>query len=242
MADSPSGARFPSTHWSRVVRAGDPNAPAARKAIEEFCGVYWFPLYAFIRRQGNEPETAADLVQGLFVKLVEQNALAAADARRGRFRTFLLAACRHYLAACRKFDRAEKRGGGRIAVPIDSAAAEGRYSPEPADHRTPERLYERDWALSLLQRVLSGMRCEYENDGKAALFARLEPTLAGGPDALSHAAIAQALGMTEEAVQVAAYRLRRCYRTLVRAEIAATVDDPAEVDDEIRALFAALGS
>jgi RNA polymerase sigma-70 factor (ECF subfamily) len=242
MADSSSGARFPTTHWSCVVRAGDPSVPGARKAIEELCRAYWFPLYAFVRRQGNEPEAAADLVQGLFVKLMEHNALAAADAGRGRFRTFLLAACRNYLADCRKLDRAQKRGGGRAAVSIDSAAAEGSYSAEPVDHLTPERLYERDWALSLLQRVLSGMRREYENDGKAALFARLEPTLAGGPEALSHAAIAAALGMTEEAVQVAAYRLRRRYRRLLRAEIAATVADPADVDDEIRALFAALGS
>jgi RNA polymerase sigma-70 factor (ECF subfamily) len=241
MAEPPSAARFPTTHWGRVLSAGDPNAPGAREALAELCAGYWYPLYAFVRREGNGPDAAADLVQGLFVALLERHALAAADARRGRFRTFLLAACRNHLADRREHDRAQKRGGGRIAISIDSGEAEGRYRAEPADSLTPERIFERTWALALLERVLSRLRHEYEANGQGPLFADLEPTLTGGPGARPYAAIAAAASMTEGAVQVAAHRLRRRYRELVRAEIAAIVDDPAEIEDEIRSLFAALG-
>jgi RNA polymerase sigma-70 factor (ECF subfamily) len=242
MAESSSAARFPTTHWSRIARAGDFHEPEARAAIEELCRAYWFPLYAFVRRQGYDADASSDLVQGLFARLLEHHALAAADARRGRFRTFLLAACRNYLADRREHDAAQKRGGGQTCLAIDAADAEGRYQAEPAEVLTPERVYERAWALALLERVLGGLRREYEEEGKGPLFARLEPTLVGGPEAEPYAAIALALGTTEGSVQVNAHRLRRRYRDRVRAEIAATVDDPAEVDDEIRDLFAALAS
>jgi RNA polymerase sigma-70 factor (ECF subfamily) len=222
-----------------VAAAGDPAAANARAALEYLCGAYWYPLYAFARRQGLGPEAAADAVQGLFAELLDRNALAAAEPRRGRFRTFLLAACRHSLANQRRHDRARKRGGGRRTLTIDAAAGECRYHAEPVDDLTPERLYQRAWALELLARVLGALRREYEGNGKAALFSRLEPSLAGRPDAETYAAIAAALGMSEGAVQVAAHRLRGRYRALIRAEIAATVREPDEVEDEIRALFTA---
>ncbi len=234
--------RFPTTHWSRVVQSANGSSPEARAALEALCSAYWYPLYAFIRRRGHDPDAAADLVQGLFTQLLERNAFARADPHRGRFRTFLLAVCRNFLADQSEQDRAQKRGGGLAIVSIDSSRAEGRYRAEPADTLTPDRLFERAWALAMLERVLGQLRREHELAGKGPLFERLEPTLAGGSAVAPFAAIAAALGTTEGAVQVAAHRLRRRYRDLVRAEIAATIDDPAEVDDEIRALFAALGS
>ncbi len=234
--------RFPTTHWSRVVQSADGSSPEARAALEALCGAYWYPLYAFIRRRGHDPDTAADLVQGLFAHLLERNSFARADPHRGRFRTFLLAVCRNFLSDEEEQRRAHKRGGGLAIVSIDGSVAEGRYRAEPADMLTPDRLFERAWALQMLERVLGQLRSEYELAGKGPLFERLEPTLAGGSELEPLAAIAAALGTTEGAIQVAAHRLRRRYRDLVRAEIAATIDDPAEVDDEIRALFAALGS
>ncbi len=174
--------------------------------------------------------------------LLERHAFAQADARRGRFRTFLLAACRNFLSDQSAQAQAQKRGGGLAIMSIDQSAAEGRYRVEPVDTLTPDRLFERAWALALLEQVLGQLRHEYTVAGKAALFERLEPTLAGGIDAEPLAAIAAALGATEGAIQVAAHRLRRRYRELIRAEIAATIDDLTEVDDEIRALFGALAT
>jgi RNA polymerase sigma factor (sigma-70 family) len=232
--------RFPTTCWSRVAHAADPGDPGAREALETLCRDYWYPLYAFARRSGLGPDDAADIVQGTFAALLGRSGLAAADPTRGRFRTYLLAACRHHLADERFRAAARKRGGDRALVPIDAAGAEGHYAAERAERLTPERLYERAWATSLLERALGRLRGEYEGSGKGALFAHLEPTLAGGPGAEPHAVTAEALGMTEGAVQVAAHRLRRRFRALVREEIAATVDDAAGVEDEVRMLFAAL--
>jgi DNA-directed RNA polymerase specialized sigma24 family protein len=233
---------FPTTHWSRVIRSVDGSSPDAQAALESLCAAYWYPLYAFIRHRGHAPDTAADLVQGLFAHILEQNTLAAADPRRGRFRTFLLAVCRHFLADQADERLAKKRGGGRKFVSIDTSNAESRYRAEPADALTPERLFEHAWALAMLERVLGILRQEYQQAGKGPLFQGLEPSLAGGPGVQRFAAIAEALSMTEGAIQTAAHRLRRRYRELVRDEIASTIDDPAEIDDEIRDLFAALAS
>jgi RNA polymerase sigma factor (sigma-70 family) len=238
--DSQRVPRFPSTHWSLVVRSADGSSPEARAALESLCGAYWYPLYAFIRRRGHDPDEAHDLVQELFAHLLERNAFAAADPRRGRLRTFLLAVCRNFLADQDDERRAQKRGGGQTIVSIDRQDAEGRYQAEPADTVTPDRLFERAWALALLQRTLGQLRHDYETGGKRPLFERLEPLLAGGTGAEPLASIAASLCMSEGAVQVAVHRLRRRYRELVRAEIAATIDNAADVDDEIRGLFAAL--
>jgi RNA polymerase sigma factor (sigma-70 family) len=239
MTDS-SAARFPTTHWSRIVAAGDPGAPLAREALDELCRAYWFPLYAYIRRRGYAPDRALDLTQDLFVRLLEKDVLAAADPARGRFRTFLRAVCADFLANRRDRENALKRGGGRPIVPIDSNEAEGRYAREPAHELTPERIFDRNWALILLGRVLEQLREEYRVAGQSLTFEVLSPVLTDGSRAVAYATLAARLSTTEGAVRVAVHRLRRRYGERLREEIAATVDEPAEVDDEIRDLFAAL--
>jgi len=237
---SPDG-RFPTTRWSRVVAAGDGAAAGAGEALAALCAAYWFPLYAFIRRKGYGPEQALDLTQGYFARLLERRTVAAADPARGRFRSFLLADCSHFLAHERERNGAARRGGGRAALSIDARDAEGRYRLEPAHERTPERLFERDWALALLEGVLAGLRREYERSGRRAAFEALKGVLTDGPGAVPQAELARRLGTTEAAVQVAVHRLRRRYRDALRAAIAATLADEDEVDDELSDLFAALG-
>ena len=241
MAENPAAGDFPTTHWSRVLAAGDPGAPSAREALAELCQSYWFPLYAYIRRRGHDPDRAQELTQDLFVRLLEKEVLAAADPARGRFRAFLRAVCTDFLANSRDRERARKRGGDRVFIPIDVTEAEGRYTAEPAHEWTAERLFDRSWALTLLGRVLDRLRREYEKAGQAAAFAALCPVLTEGAGAVPYATLAARLGTTGGTVRVAVHRLRRRYGALLRAEIVATVDDPAEVDDEIRDLFSALG-
>jgi RNA polymerase sigma-70 factor (ECF subfamily) len=223
-----------------VVAAGDRDDPAARAALAELATAYWYPLYAFVRRKGYPPEQAADLVQGTFLILLDRDGLAAVAPERGRFRSFLMAACSHHLADCRDRDRAVKRGGGVMPISIDRALAEGRYSAEPVDELTPERLFERRWATGLLDRALARLEAEAIAAGKSALVSRLLPTLTGGRSAVPFAAIAAEVGMTEGAVKMAASRLRRRYGEILREEIARTVADPADLEGEVRALFAAL--
>jgi RNA polymerase sigma-70 factor (ECF subfamily) len=223
-----------------VIAAGDPNAPQARESLAALCGAYWYPLYAYIRRRGHTPEQAQDLTQDFFALVLERELLAQADPRRGRFRSFLRAVCAHYLADQRDREIAHKRGGGRPALSIDAVDAEGRYTREPAYELTPERIFDRSWALTLLGRVLEQLRREYHDAGRAATFEELHVILTRGPQSVPYGTIAERLGTSEGAVRVAVHRLRRRYGLLLRREIAATVDNPAEIDDEIRALFAAL--
>lgn len=238
--DRPSPGHFPTTRWSRVLLAGDPDAPHARESLAELCGAYWYPLYAYIRRRGYDPDRARDLTQDFFARALERGLLAEADPSRGRFRSFLRTVCTHFLANRRDWEQAQKRGGGHAVLPIDSVGAEGRYALELADGLTPERIFDRSWALTLLGRVLDGLGREYDEAGKAATFEALRGVLAGDPDLGSYAAVAARLGTSEGAARVAAHRLRRRYGELLRQEIASTVAEPAEVDDEIRDLFAAL--
>jgi RNA polymerase sigma-70 factor (ECF subfamily) len=243
MMDETSGARFPTTCWSRVVAAGDPHASMAREALVTLCENYWFPLYAAIRRRGYGPHEAQDLTQELFANLLEKGVFAQADPARGRFRTFLRAVCGHFLANHRDRENAQKRGGGHAAaIPFDLAEGEGRYSREPAHKLTPERVFDRAWALTLLGRTFDRLGDDYRAAGQQLTFEVLAPVLTDGSLAGPYAAVAMRLGTTEGAVRVAVHRMRRRYGDLLREEIAATVDDPSEVDDEIRALFAALGS
>jgi RNA polymerase sigma-70 factor (ECF subfamily) len=234
-------AAFPTTHWSRVLAAGDRDAPEARAALNEFCAAYWYPIYAFIRRRGRNPDDAADLTQEFFTLLIERRILAVADPARGRLRAFLVTACGNFLTSRYRHQHAQRRGGARRIFSLDAQGAEDRYRAEPAETSamTPEQLYERAWAVALLDRVLDRLRWKYESAGKSDLFQRLIPTLAGDAGALPATGVAAALGMTEGAVHAAAHRLRRNYRDLIREEVAA-VCDPAEVDDEINALFSAL--
>jgi DNA-directed RNA polymerase specialized sigma24 family protein len=242
MPEPPRAARFPTTHWSRVVTAGDPAAPGAKEALADLCAAYWYPLYAFIRRQGQPPEAAADLTQDYFARLLEKGVLAAADRHKGRFRAFLRTDCGFFLADA--YDRlaAQKRGGGRALLSIDEAGAEGRYRLEPTDLLTPDRLFDRAWALTLLERVFERLRRESADAGRRESFERLAVVLTDGPRSVSYAVLADELGMTVAAVESAVRRLRGRYRDLLRAEIAATLDDPSDaaVAGEIQWLFVAL--
>jgi RNA polymerase sigma-70 factor (ECF subfamily) len=240
LSNGPAPGHFPTTRWSRVVLAGDPDAPQARESLAELCNAYWYPLYAYIRRRGYRPEEARDLTQDFFARLLEKGLLAEADPSRGRFRSFLRTVCAHFLANRHDREHARKRGGGRTTLPIDANTAEGRYALELADGLTPERIFDRSWALTLLGRVLDQLGQEYDEAGKAATFEALRDQLAGDPDVPSYAAVAARLGTTEGAARVAALRLRRRYGELLRGEIASTLAEPAEVDDEIQDLFAAL--
>jgi RNA polymerase sigma-70 factor (ECF subfamily) len=233
---------FGTTHWSLVQAARERGTPEADQALASLCSRYWYPLYAFIRRRGNNHDRAADLTQEFFAKLVEKSYLRAADRDRGRFRSFLLAACTHFLA--NEHDRAiaVKRGGGRRHVSIDLRDAEGRYLAEPSHDVSAERLFERRWALTLLDQALDQLGHEFRQKGKGALYDRLKVTLTGADAGFSYAEVGATVGMTQAAVKKAAQRLRERYRAILRERIAETVDDPAQVDDEIRTLFSVLAS
>jgi len=239
-SDQPKNGAFPTTRWSRVISAGDPAAPEARTSLVELCNAYWYPLYVYIRRRGHDPEQARDLTQEFFVRILEKGLLSEADPARGRFRSFLRTVCAHFIANRRDWEQAKKRGGDRTVVSIDAGEAETRYAAELTDSLTPERIFDRSWALTLLGRVLDQLGQEYDEAGKSATFAALRGMLAGEADSSGYAAVAARLGSTEGAVRVASHRLRRRYGDLLRREIAATLAEPNEIDDEIRALFAAL--
>jgi RNA polymerase sigma-70 factor (ECF subfamily) len=236
----PEAHLFATTRWSVVLRAGAGSA-AADDALAKLCRAYWYPLYAFVRRQGHGPHDAQDLTQGFFARLLEKKDLAAVDRSKGKFRSFLLAAMKHYLA--NEWDRAhaQKRGGGLALISIDDAEAEGRYAHEAAEQRTPEQLFDRRWALTLLDQVLARLEDEMACAGKRAIFDALKFALTGA-SAAPYEEIARHLGTTEGALKVAIHRLRDRYRTLLREEIAETVGSAAEVDEELRHLFAALST
>jgi RNA polymerase sigma-70 factor (ECF subfamily) len=238
----PVGPRqFATTHWSVVLAARASDAVEAREALARLCEAYWYPLYAYIRRAGYCADMAQDLTQEFFARLLERDFLAAVDQDRGRFRSFLLAACRHFLANERDRERAQKRGGGRPVLSFHSRDAETRYSREPVDDLTPDRLFERRWALTLLDRVLGRLREEYCARGKGEQFDWLRTYLVGDRNALAYAEVARKLGTTPGAIKVLVHRLRQRYRELLHEEIAPTVETPEQVDEEIRQLFTALG-
>jgi DNA-directed RNA polymerase specialized sigma24 family protein len=240
MSEHLPAAGFPTTHWSRVLRAGDPTDREGREALERLCRDYWYPLYAFARRQGLDRDQAGDLVQGFLTDLIERRDLAKADPSRGRFRSFLRTACAHFLSHTREHDRAAKRGGGRAPVSIDLRDAEGRYVNEPAHDLTAERLFERRWAMVLLGHVLARLEAEASRAGNSDLFDHLRPLLEGGDPAESYKQIGQTLQMSEGSVKVAAHRFRGRYRQLLREEVARTIADPADIDAEIADLLRAL--
>jgi RNA polymerase sigma-70 factor (ECF subfamily) len=237
------GDRFATTHWSLVVSAGGSHSSEAARALAVLCESYWFPLYAFVRRSGYSAEDAQDLTQEFFVRLLAKNYLAVADQKRGRFRSFLLGAMKHFLANQRRRQRTRKRGGNRPVLSLDFRSGENRYGlSEPADNLTPERLYEKRWALALLDLVLGRLREESRQSGKLERFDLLKQFLAGGTAKPAYHQVAEELGMSEGAVKVAVHRLRRRYRKLLKQEIARTVVDPETLEDELAELLAALGS
>lgn len=238
----PAGAgRFATTHWSVVLAARDQDAPQSREALAALCASYWYPLYAYIRRRGHAADPAQDLTQEFFARLLEKDYLQVVDRAKGKFRSFLLAACQHFL--CNEYDRlkARKRGGGRALLALDFQAAEGLYGQEPAHALTPEKLFERRWALTLLDQVLGRLRDEMSRAGKGKQFEALKSFLMGENKAMPYRRVAEALELSEGAVKVAVHRLRKRYRELLREEIERTLDKSDQVEDEIRDLFAALG-
>jgi RNA polymerase sigma-70 factor (ECF subfamily) len=219
-----------------------PDSSEAREALHELCRIYWFPVYAYIRRKGHDPEHAADLAQDYFTRLLEKGTLAAANPLKGRFRAFLLTDCAFFLADRRDYEAAQKRGGGRAIISIDAQNAEGSFLHEPSHSATPERLFERDWAHTLIASVFDRLEKYYEADGRIEWFRRLRPVLTGDPEAKRYELLAAELGMAEGSVRVAVHRLRARFAAELRNEIAATLDDPSPgaIDDELRDLFAAL--
>ncbi len=240
MSERLPAARFPTTHWSCVLRAGASADQQASHALEQLCRDYWYPLYAFCRRQGLDTEQASDLVQGFLADLIERRDLAKVDPSRGRFRSFLRTACANFLSHTRDYDRAAKRGGGRNLVSINLQDAEGRYMHEPAHQLTAERLFERRWTMVLLERVLARLESEASRVRKSELFYALRPLLEGNDLSQSYQQIGETLNMSEGAVKVAAHRLRNRYRQILREEVGRTVADPAEIDEEIADLLRAL--
>jgi RNA polymerase sigma-70 factor (ECF subfamily) len=208
--------------------------------LSALCEAYWYPLYAFIRRWGADPDAARDLTQGFFISLLERRAFELARPERGRFRTFLLASAKHFLLNEAARSRAAKRGGGAAPLPLAFDEAEGRYQFEPADVTTPETLYERRWALTLIERVLAALRTDWEASGRTAEFDELKESLLGGGPTGGYAAAALRLGTSEGALKVAAHRLRRKFQKRLRQEIGDTVADPSEIDDEIQYLVRVL--
>jgi RNA polymerase sigma factor (sigma-70 family) len=227
---------FLTTRWSLVLAAG---GGESREALESLCNSYWYPLYAFARRKGTTHEQAADLVQGFFTVMLERRDLATLAPTRGRFRSFLLASLAHHMSNERDRERAAKRGGGAPHVHIDWADADTRYALEAAHETSPEKAFERSWALAVLTRTFAALESEHVDPAAQRLFTELAPELQGAAET-TYADIAARLDTTEGAIKTAAHRLRRRWRELLRAEVAGTLTDPAEIDDEIRGLFAAL--
>jgi RNA polymerase sigma factor (sigma-70 family) len=235
--------RFLTTQWSMVLAAGDASSEESAQALATLCELYWYPLYAFVRRRGYDPDAAQDLTQAFFARVIEKAYLRDATPTRGRFRSFLLGSLKHFLANEWDHARALKRGGGVVVLPLDVELGQGetRYRLEPASDETPERLFERQWALALLERVLTRLREESAAAGKGAQLDVLKPVLIGEPIDETYAQLGERLGMSEGAVKVAVHRLRRRTRALLQEEIARTVNDPRDVDDEVQHLFEVLG-
>ncbi len=242
-AESENGSRvavFNTTHWSVVLEAGGSDSPEAAAAIASLCHIYWYPLYAYVRRQGHSFADAQDLTQEFFARLLERNYLQLADQKRGRFRTFLLTSLKYFLINEWRKMNCEKRGGGQQLISLDVEATETRFRAEPADHRTPDKAFERQWAMAVLTRVLDQLQAEFAAAGRGPVFEELKSSLTGEENESSYAEIGGRLGMKEGNLKVTVHRLRRRYRELLRKEVSLTVDDPNLVDEEIRELFAAL--
>lgn len=233
---------FATTRWSLIVAARGPDAPRAHEAISHLCEAYWYPLYAYIRRRGHSGDDAHDLTQEFFARLLERDFFGAADPAKGRFRAFLLASCKHFLANEHDHAVAQKRGGGRPVASLHPGNAESRYGREPSHDATAEKLFERRWAVTLLDRVLARLREEFAARGKETQFDRLRVFLVGDQNQATQGAAAAELGMSAGAVKVAVHRMRLRYRELLREEIGHTVEGPEQIDEEIRDLFAALGA
>jgi RNA polymerase sigma-70 factor (ECF subfamily) len=232
---------FATTRWSLVLRASAGVAvPGADEALASLCETYWYPLYAYLRTRGRNADEAQDLTQAFFARILEKKSMRHADPARGRFRAFLLTSLKNFAANERDRDMASKRGGGIPMLPLEFESAEGRFQREPASDETPETIFDRRWAVTVLERALTRLEAETVRNGKAEHFDRLKPHLVGEQPHVSHAETGSVLGMSEGAVKVAVHRLRRQFRDLVRDEIAQTVSSPEEIDGELRHLWSAV--
>ena len=241
--DLATGMGFQTTHWTVVLDAARTDgSPVARDALARLCSVYWYPLYAFCRRQGQQPHDAEDLTQEFFARLLGKNGLTSVRPEHGRFRSFLLASLKNLLANEWQRSQAQRRGGGRPAISLDGTEAETRYALEPADGLTPEMVFERRWALSILERTMSALRREYGTEQKRDLFEQLEGFLPGGHGTVSRTELAAKRGVKVGAIDVAIHRLRQRFGALLREQVAQTVSSEAEVDAEIRYLISVLGA
>lgn len=231
---------FVTTRWSVVLAAGRSDTTRSRDALARLCQTYWYPLYAYVRRRGYSAHDAQDLTQEFFARLLEKHTFAAADPNRGRFRSFILTAMNNFLAQEWEKSRAKKRGGGNELFSLDLAQAENRYDLEPSSLDTPDKDFDKKWAVALLDSVMAQLEAEFKSDGKTELFTALKQTLTGSRESQPYAELSQKLGMTEAAIKVTVHRLRKRYRELLQLEIANTVSSPEEVKEEMRHLFAAL--
>lgn len=240
---TPVGGRppvFVTTHWSVVLSARRKDSPQSAAALETLCRTYWYPLYAYVRRQGHSPPDAQDLTQEFFARLLEKDYLKAAAQEKGRFRTFLIVALKRFLANEWDRARAQKRGGGQVVLSLDTELAEQRYRIEPVQDSTAEKVFERRWALTLLDRTMMRLRGEFGGAGKSEEFDRLKVCLTADRGEISYTEIATALGMSEATARVAVHRLRKRFRDIFREEIAHTVSGPEEIEEEVRYLMGVL--
>jgi DNA-directed RNA polymerase specialized sigma24 family protein len=231
---------FPTTRWSLIRSSAGGNDAQADAALSELCRVYWYPVYVFIRIRGAPADDAQDLAQEFFVHLLTRRFFAAAQPEGGRFRAFLAVSLKNFLTDQTERRGAQKRGGGLTMVPIDLSGAEERFSHEPVHAETPERIFDRQWALALVSQTYDQLREALNREGRGTLFQHLQAFLPGGDDPSASANLPRDLGMTENAIKVAIHRLRRRYRELLRANVSHTLSDPGKVDDEIRFLLSSL--
>lgn len=228
---------FTTTRWTFVVSAGHESSPDAAQALAWLCERYWLPLYAYVRRRVPDVHEAQDLTQGFFAELLEKQRIGAADPDRGRFRSFLLTSLKNYLSHQREKEQAQKRGGGTRPLSLDFESADTTLQIQPATELTPEQIYEQQWALALLGRIMESLEREFSEAGKANQFAELKGFVIGEHPGVTYAMAAEKLGLTEAAAKQTASRMRKRYRALLREEIAQTISSPEEIDDEIRNLF-----
>lgn len=240
-AARPGGQWFETTHWSVVLAAARNDCDKASAALEQLCRTYWYPLYAYVRRKGNNPEDAQDLTQEFFARILENNSLSHARSERGRFRNFLLTSLQNFLTHEWERGQAQKRGGGRRLLPWDELTPETRYTAEANSEAAPDRVFEERWAATLFQQALSRLRQEFVAAGKGQQFEELKVLLSAEAEDGDYDAIATRLNMTRKSVAVAVHRLRKRYGDMVRREIADTVSSPTEVEDEMRHLIELMG-
>ncbi len=239
-SDSGGDRQFAVTRWSIVLLAGHRSSPDSRRALESLCEAYWYPLYAYVRRRVADINDAQDLTQAFFAELLAKNYVGSATAERGRFRAFLLTSLKHFLSKEWERAKAQKRGGGKVPIPLDFDSANSQYRIEPSCGLTAEQIYDREWAVALLGRIMQRLEAESVQAGKAKQFEELKGFLIGEHAGSTYLDVAMTLGMTEAAVKMVTHRMRQRYRELLRAEIAETVAGPEEVEDEILKLFATL--